>query len=274
MEEDIATRLTAAIEQLPPVPETLLQLRRVLADPASNYKRIIPLLERDPGLAADVLKFANSARCGVNHSVTTLGEAVLYVGTGHLSEFVSSAFAARCIARAYGSVQGFKRFLEHSQRIADGATHLLAYTTQDKRQRETLVLISLLHDIGKLVVATVLSPDAAGIGRAQTADMAVLAAGEQQLWGVNHCEIGAAICTRWHFPEVYRTCIREHHTPVRNGRFCPGAAVIFLAHMLDAGIDADVFATLLNAQQLCDMGLSGQAARAALHDWTGLRAAG
>jgi len=54
---------------------------------------------------------------------------------------------------------------------------------------------------------------------------------EQELLGIDHCEIGMKICKKWQFPAHLQRTILCHHTPIENG-VCEEAAAVFLAHFI------------------------------------------
>jgi putative nucleotidyltransferase with HDIG domain len=264
---DLTDDVAAAIEELPSMPETLLQLRRAVAHPCANFATVVPLLGQDPGLSADILKFANSARYGATHTVTTLEQAVGYIGMTHLAEYVTSAFATQCMAKSFAGLSGIDAYLVHSQRISHGTRVLVANCSISRESADTFVLIALLHDIGKLVMATLLSPSAAALAGVSPSEMEKFAASEKAMCGLNHCDVGAEICRHWHFPDLYEDCIRRHHTPIRGGDICTGAVLVFLSHMLDAEFAEEEFISIFSAQQLRNAGLDCGNLRRAFREW-------
>ena len=48
------------IKQLPPLPESAMQIEAVYQDPDSSFNDMVKILETDPLLTADILKAANS----------------------------------------------------------------------------------------------------------------------------------------------------------------------------------------------------------------------
>ena len=58
----MAERVADAVDTFPPMPASVIELREAVADPDADYSRLVPALKRDPGLCADLLAFANSAK--------------------------------------------------------------------------------------------------------------------------------------------------------------------------------------------------------------------
>ena len=56
----LADKIIDLIEKLPPIPENIVKLRQMAANPNANFTIIVPILKEDPGLCADILHIANS----------------------------------------------------------------------------------------------------------------------------------------------------------------------------------------------------------------------
>src|SRR5512137_2157079 len=65
---------------LPTVPSVAVQVLNLCQDEEVGIPQIAKVLEGDPALCAEVLKFANSATYGVRCQVTTLDRAVTLLG--------------------------------------------------------------------------------------------------------------------------------------------------------------------------------------------------
>jgi len=234
----MAAKVAEHVEKLPPVPELVLRLRATLSHPDATFADVVPLLDHDPGLSADLLKFANSARYGVAHRVDSLREAVLYVGMGHLAEFVSTTFLERTLMTTYSSTKGMHQYVDHSRAIADRTRDLVRRSGLAAAHQERASLIGLLHDIGRLVLMLAGSTHMWLAVNASPESMAKFVEHEQDLWGLDHCIVGATICRKWDFPDIFATAIEGHHGPWTGAQVCPEAAFVFLAHFKGiAGID-------------------------------------
>jgi HD-like signal output (HDOD) protein len=91
----------------------------------------------------------------------------------------------------------------------------------------------LLHDIGKLVFASVEDSRYAGILRQTGAFGPGLADAEQAAFGVSHASIGARLLGRWGLPENVAVAVLDHHgSPRAAESFERMAATIHLANNL------------------------------------------
>jgi HD-like signal output (HDOD) protein len=204
---EIARGVAEQIKKLPPMPETVIRLREEARRPSANFKTLVPLLERDPGLSADLLRFANSAAYGIPHRVDTVSEAVLYFGMRNLVEFIAVSFSNRIIRQTFSRLKNIDDYFGHSQRVSL-ACHVLAQDSgQDEHRQEVAKLGGLLHNIGRLVVLLVTNQDGAELTGAAWDGAKEVRWENNNMCGIDHCNVGAEICRKWEFPDLLQEAI-------------------------------------------------------------------
>jgi hypothetical protein len=80
---------------------------------------------------------------------------------------------------------------------------------------------------------------------------------EQQLFGVNHAAVGAAIAVEWHFPEEVTDAIARHHDR-QLGRSTPVLDVVVIAKVaknIGAGLGAEGFNLTVDSECVRRLGL-------------------
>ncbi|QSX30118.1 HDOD domain-containing protein [Shewanella cyperi] len=130
------------------LPGKVLELDRMLADPAVETPEVIATIQQDPVLCAEVLKLCNSPAFhrGEKH-ITSLQQAVVVLGRAQLRRFVSSVLLREMIEikpiyfRRFGA-----EIWRHSMQVAFLASEL---ANEDK---DTAFLLGLLHDVGKIAI--------------------------------------------------------------------------------------------------------------------------
>ena len=75
MTEDILKK----IKQLPPLPESAMQIEAVYQNPDSSFNDMVKILEKDPLLTADILKAANSPLYGFSREINAISQAVVFL---------------------------------------------------------------------------------------------------------------------------------------------------------------------------------------------------
>ena len=71
-----------AAAPLSPLPATTLEIVRVLSDPCFEFSELIRPISRDPDLTAKILRLANSPLYGRSRPASTIGDAVVRLGSG------------------------------------------------------------------------------------------------------------------------------------------------------------------------------------------------
>jgi len=82
------------IYDLPPMPQVVLKVRNIMANPNLNFKDIAEVIETDQAIAARLLKIANSAYYGMSGMVASIQQACVVLGYKTLSEAVTVAGAS------------------------------------------------------------------------------------------------------------------------------------------------------------------------------------
>ena len=135
-----------AIPMLPAMASHVVDLAR---DPDGSATRITNVVSKDPVLATRVIQLANSAFSAPATEITSIGEAVVRMGTGPVRNVVTAACLSSLAAdpRIYG--RHGRDHIDHSI-----GTAYLAWLLADRADEppDEAFLYGLLHDIGKLVI--------------------------------------------------------------------------------------------------------------------------
>jgi putative nucleotidyltransferase with HDIG domain len=221
-------RLTSAFEALEAYPVLAESRNRVLrlfeeGEPATAD--VVAAIEGDVALAVTVLRVANQLEGRMKGRVESAvkGVEILSLKTVH-------AIASR--ARTYdffertavwqGIPERFRLHAVATQRAADRLARELNYDARDR-----LMVTSLLHDIGKLVLVHAYPGYPRQVhGDARTPEERILR--ERRELGVDHALVGGVLARRWGLPKTIATVIERHHS-----EDCEGdTALVRLADML------------------------------------------
>lgn len=201
-----------SLQELPSAPQTYMQLRAELGADEPSIKRIVGIIEKDVAIAAKVLQLVNSAFFGIPREVTDIQTGVTLIGSNILHHLVLSIEAFRAF-RSSRPIPGFSldAFDSHSQLSARIASALV----QKENLPKGLVIATLLHDIGQLVIAE-RAPDhlaqALDLSRRENQPLYVA---EEKLFGVSHAEVGAYLLGLWGLPFPIIEAVAHHHRPER-----------------------------------------------------------
>jgi putative nucleotidyltransferase with HDIG domain len=219
------------IRHLPPAAPVVSQLLGLLNDPNRDIERIVELINYDPSLVAEVLKRCNSAFFRGAVPAADISEAVTRLGFTEAYCVVVTVFGAQTMLLSPAkSGLDAGTLWEHSVTTAVTAAAL----TGTAGENETLAFTAgLLHDIGKLVFASVEETAYAKLlAQAGTFGPALLR-GEEVAFGATHAAVGARLLTRWGLPaSVTQTILNHHHSPRTAARHERMVAIVQVANGL------------------------------------------
>jgi len=153
VERLVLARVAAGRVAVPAINLVALRCLDVLRERDFDHRRLIAEIEREPMIAALIIRTANAAVYGGN-SVTKLDQAVFRLGALRL-EVVILEHAARKVFEAKGPfAETNRRIWDHSVAVARLARDLASFV--GRRDADSYYLAGLLHDIGKPVVASLL----------------------------------------------------------------------------------------------------------------------
>jgi putative nucleotidyltransferase with HDIG domain len=194
---------------LPSAPRVVQEILRVLGSEQSTARHLSEVVGRDPALAAKLLRLANSAYFGLPHPVGEVRAACVVLGFDVVRSLAVGVSALDSLGRGARRGLDLTRFWKHSLGAA-AAAQLLARGLR-LPGAESAFCAGILHDLGKLVLAT-LAP-ARYSAMAGAADPEPLRARERREFGGDHEQVGAWLARRWGFPSELSDAIAGHYEP-------------------------------------------------------------
>lgn len=206
MTEDILKK----IKQLPPLPESAMQIEAVYQDPDSSFNDMVKILEKDPLLTADILKAANSPLYGFSREINAINQAVGLFGMGTVRGFALASIVKKSFAldlSPYGINNDMFSALSKKQ-------HGLMIAWCLKIEGKLLGILSpaaFLVEIGKVLIAQqIMSENKEEEFRDALKTLKNVEEAEMQVIGVNTPEVSASIFEHWRFEaglvDVIRNC--------------------------------------------------------------------
>jgi HD-like signal output (HDOD) protein len=234
---DEAIRATlGSLSELPSLPRTYHALTLALADPHTSVQKIARIVEFDVGISAKILQLVNSAFFGLACSVTSIQNAVSYLGISTLKSLVLSVEVFRVFAPK-APLQGFS--LEDLQRHARFTSCIAARLPVPKHLVDIAMVAGILHDVGKLVMAWKMPDRFQKLMAEARQEQCPLCKVEEREYGFSHAEIGAYLLGLWGLPYAVVEAIALHHAPHRvpHQNF-DAASAVYVANLLAEELDS------------------------------------
>ncbi|HOX25434.1 MAG TPA: HDOD domain-containing protein [Candidatus Krumholzibacteria bacterium] len=214
MPKDLAS-LVAATPELAAMPATSAQLLKLLEEPDTPGADIVAVIEKDPGLTANLLKLANSAYYGLRREVASARDALVMLGSRTVLTMAFAASMGRLLqmpVTAYRLPRG--QLWRHCLAVGLLATRLVP-GGGGAGGRNRVFTAGVVHDLGKLLLDRPLRERLEVLPQDLDADGLVRA--ERQLLGFDHAEAGAKLAAAWNFPTDLVDVIAGHHAPAPAG---------------------------------------------------------
>lgn len=208
-----ARELVADVQDLVALPDSYLRLQALVRDPASTLTDFARVLELDPGLAARVLRIANSAFFGLSRQVDTLSLAVNVMGVSRLHDLALATAVIGSFNRL--NLPGIDITAFWRRSIHVGIVARLLGQQCRLAESERLFIAGLLHDIGHLVMYLRVPDDCITALQHSREQSLPLAAAERETLGFHYGEVGAALMAKWQFPVSLQEICQLHSNPAR-----------------------------------------------------------
>jgi len=232
-----------SVKSLPAVPRLYQLLSQELDSGRATPKSVATIIEQDMSMTVRLLQLVNSAFFGLARRITTIREAVTYLGFEPIRNLVASTEMFRAMSKMCSPV-GFSldAVQQHSQRVGMAAASLLT----DRELSRTAYCAGMLHDIGRVVLA-VSMPEAFSRASELAKRLSIpLHEAEQQVFACTHADIGAHLLVLWGLPPALIEAVAFHHSPgaLEDPQFGMAGA-IHVADALEHGRDEGLTATKL-----------------------------
>jgi putative nucleotidyltransferase with HDIG domain len=208
--DDIVNKL----QDLPSLPAVVMELLTSIDQEDVDISVLAKKVSHDQALTAKTLRLANSSVYGLQVKVTTIQQAITFLGFQTTRNLITAAAVTGCFAD--GQCAGFddRAFWRHSIGTAACARVL---ARRMRLNQDFAFTAGLLHDIGRLVlVSTYPERYAEAIAWRAANDSEMLEA-ERAVLGVDHVMAGVALAEHWNFSDTMRLAIAHHHDPGEPG---------------------------------------------------------
>jgi len=255
----------ARIEQvyeLPPMPELGRRILELQADPSANAMKLAEIVQLDPSLAAQVIRYAGSSYYNYAGRITNIQDAIARVlGYDMVFNLALGLASGRSFRVPEDGPLGLTRFWEHSVCCAAMVQRLGAALPEPIRPPAGFAwLCGLLHDFGLLLLGHLFPPEFRLLNKMAAAhpelavnelEQRLLGMGEaKDLLSLGHAQIGAWLMDAWKMPDTLVVALLEHHNAGYRGDYEVMVHLVQLGEALAHGMDADLDESLLPEHSL------------------------
>ncbi len=190
-------------------------LNQLVNSDQSLNSQIAEIIRRDPSLAARLLRMVNSVYFGLSTRINNIEEAVFFLGLRQIRELSMATPVIEELEKLQRSTKTqlpWKELWSHSIATAIVTRDILASTSL-QIDDDTDYLVGLLHNVGKVVMASAFPEELVTLMATPARTPAEFCQLERELIGWDHGRIGACYLGRHQISEEIISAVYYHNDP-------------------------------------------------------------
>jgi putative nucleotidyltransferase with HDIG domain len=210
-------------------------LRELLDAEQCYTSQVADVIRRDPSMTTRLLRLVNSVYYGLSAPVSTIEEAVFYLGVREIRRLAVVTPVIEDLQKLTGKgAFPWKEFWRHCLATAIMTRETLGDVQPSPDEADYIA--GLLHDVGKILMAAAFPEYFEQLqSRLTEAPHLDLLSTESEVMGFNHCELGALYLRLHKLPSAAVDAVEFHHDPgkaVGNARIVAAVQVadLFVRH--------------------------------------------
>lgn len=204
---DVAENILKSIN-IPPCPGVVTALMEEMRQDDVDFNKLTKLISGDVGMAASILKTANSPFFALRNKASSVQQAVSVLGLKNLLQIVRGSALKNAIGGS-GDVH-MERFWDRSNFTAVVASHVASRL--EGVSREEAYTYGLFHDCG-IPILMQKFPDYKDKLATSNKFAEKIIVIEDQHYSTNHATVGNLLARNWGLPEHISHAILAHHAP-------------------------------------------------------------
>lgn len=206
-------------------------LKDLLGADQRYTSQIAEIIRRDPSLTARLLRLVNSVHYGLSKPIKNIEEAVFYLGVRQIRQLAMVTPIIEDFQNLAGNTRlAWRGFWQHCIAAALMTREIIDLAEPQKGEIDYVA--GLIHDVGKIAMASAFPEHFAEIYIHRTEVENELTELEREVLGMDHAELGALYLQNQSLPDVFVEVVRFHHHPEQapeNGNL---AAAVQVADLL------------------------------------------
>jgi HD-like signal output (HDOD) protein/ActR/RegA family two-component response regulator len=231
-------KFITGIENIPILPDVYREFMEEVAKPTASTETIAAVIQRDMGMSATILKLTNSAYFSLPTRITSIRQAVQFLGLETLHSLVAVAKLFEPVDCDPDKLPLLRRFGNEAMATASLARIIAVQEKFDAAEVEQAFCAGLLSHLGNILFLMDTNDHLEEYREAIFADPTTLLESERALFGTNHAEVGAYLLSLWGFSHGIVGAVLHHHEPAKmDEESFETTTIVHVAQALLAGAD-------------------------------------
>ena len=197
--------LSKTIENLPPLPETVVKLRNYIDKSGSDVRvqEVVNIISQDPFLTADLLRLANSPYYGFSREISTINQVVALLGVTNIKNIaIANSLKGKLTINVAPYGLDTQTFLRNSSEEANFVTDWLG--DEDKKLAQEIVPCVMLLRLGMILFSSMLiqqKKDKEFLELIKQNNYQNISFVENEFFGTDHLSFSGFLFNHWKFDE-------------------------------------------------------------------------
>jgi putative nucleotidyltransferase with HDIG domain len=216
LSDDAIKKIVSQIESLPSLPSIYTEIMAEMQSDDPSIKNLGAIIGRDVSMTAKILQVVNSVFFGLPQKISSPQQAVILLGLEAIKALVLSVKIFSEFSQKKYAWFNIDAIFNHSISVSAQAKAIAKSEKMDRDLINYSLMAGLLHDLGKLILATNFKNTYRQV-QAESQDSGhPLWELEQETFGTSHAEIGAYLMGLWNIENPIIEAIAFHHCPAKS----------------------------------------------------------
>ena len=224
--------IISQIESLPSMPSIYTEIVTEMQADDPAIKKVGEIISKDLSMTAKILQMVNSAFFGLFRKINSPEQAVMMLGLETIKALVLSVKIFSEFNQKDFSWFKIDDLFNHSLMVSLYAKTIIKNENLDQGLINNSMMAGLLHDLGKLILATNFEKPYRQVLAATQGTGKNLLDLEYEAFGTSHAEIGAYLMGLWRLDNSTIEAIAFHHLPARS--MTQNIGLLTAVHVADA----------------------------------------
>jgi len=220
-------QLVQEVDHLFSLPDVAVRLNELIDQPDTSTKQLVDVVQLDAGIAATVLRLANSAWYGLPSRVDTISRAITLIGLKALRDLVLSTSVITTFKGISSEFVDMMDFWDNS--VTCGVVTRNLAQRCGVKESERMFLAGLLHKVGRLVFYISRPVQYRQVLMDKDIGEPAVVEAEHQVFGFSHAELGGALLRHWRVPEALDEVIAYQLNPFEAPYYQKEASILHMA---------------------------------------------
>jgi len=232
LSDESIKKIVSQIESLPSMPSIYTEIIEEMHSPDPSIQKVGEIISKDISMTAKILQVVNSVFFGLSRKIGSPQEAVILLGMETIKALVLSVKIFSEFSQKNFSWFNIDSLFNHCMSVSTYTKTIATHENFDQDVINNSLMAGLLHDLGKLILAT-------NFPKHYQQVLTEAQSSNQNLWqleyeefGTSHAEIGAYLMGLWRLDNAIIEAIAFHHRPGKS--MIQSMGLLTAVHISDA----------------------------------------